>query len=80
MPVAYEFSNDYRVVQSSILGGSAVSGRSDLGQRVMNFARSLAPKPAPKTTRKEPAALDQRKYLEFFNVSPVRDKDIVWRG
>jgi hypothetical protein len=42
IPVAYQFSNDYRGVQGAILEGVPVPQRSSLGQSIMALARSLA--------------------------------------
>jgi pilus assembly protein CpaE len=72
IPVSYSFPNDYRRVQSSILGASPVSHDSDLGESILALARSLATHPVSKE------APVRRKFLEFFHVANVEDPDVVW--
>ncbi len=75
IPIAHQFSNDYRGVQGAILDGVPVSHRSNLGQSIMALARSLAPQPSGREA--EPA--HHRKFLEFFHVPSARDHETVWR-
>jgi len=75
--IAYRFSNDYSVVQSAILDGAPVSGRTSLGQSIMDLARSLA----PDQSHHAASAPEHRKFLEFFHVPSVRDHhEAIWRG
>jgi Flp pilus assembly CpaE family ATPase len=74
IPVAYQFSNDYRGVQGAILEGVPVPQRSSLGQSIMALARLLA----PAISRHDPP-LRQRRFLEFFHVPSARDQETVWR-
>ena len=74
MRISYRFSNDYAVVQNSILEGTPVSHHSSLGHSIMELARSLAPdgsRPYP--------PVEHRRFLEFFHVPTVRENEVVWR-
>jgi pilus assembly protein CpaE len=74
IPVSFRFSNDYKEVQNAILRASPVSQGSELGESVLNFARSLAPNGEPKQSPR------QRKFLQFFHVPHEEDMDVVWHG
>jgi Flp pilus assembly CpaE family ATPase len=75
LPIAYQFCNDYPGVQGAILDGVPVSHRSSLGQSIMTLARSLAPTTCPHDGQ----LARHRKFLEFFHVPSVRDRETVWR-
>lgn len=72
LPVSFAFSNDYFAVQEAILAGRPVSQGSDLGQNILNLARSLAPHLEPKKTSKP------RRFLEFFHVPRIAEADAAW--
>lgn len=73
-PVGFHFSNDYRVVQDSVLNGSPVPHDSELGKSILDLAHCLAPqfeaKPAP----------HHRRFLEFFRIPHESESDLVMRG
>jgi pilus assembly protein CpaE len=75
LPFAYEFSNDYAGVQSSMLEGVPVSQQSGLGKSIMALARSLAPAIA----RHDVPPPHKRKFLEFFRVPSARDRETAWK-
>jgi pilus assembly protein CpaE len=72
LPVSFAFSNDYFAVQEAILEGGPVSQGSDLGQNILNLARSLAPQLEPKKTSMP------RRFLEFFHVPRIVEADTAW--
>ena len=74
MPVAYSFSNDYGAVQGAIMQGSAIPHKSDLGESIVNLARSLA----PEGEQKAQVPASKRKFIEFFHV-PRSMGDLIWR-
>jgi Flp pilus assembly CpaE family ATPase len=75
LPIAHQFSNDYRGVQGAILDGAPVSHRSSLGHSIMTLAQSLVPERSD--ADHEPAR--HRRFLEFFHVPAVRDHETAWR-
>ena len=62
IPVSHSFSNDYRGVQDAILQASPVPRKSDLGESILNLAKSLAPQEEAKP------ASHQHKFLQFFHI------------
>ncbi len=78
MPIAHRFLNDYPVVQHSIMEGTPVPYRSNLGQSILELARSLKPGTGHAHGATHPR--EHRKFLEFFNVPDSRDHDTIWNG
>lgn len=64
-PVAAAFPNDYAAVRKSVIGGSAVSGTSALGEAVRAYAASLAPAAEPKDS-------GLLGYFRRFTAGPAR--------
>jgi len=51
-----------------------VAQESELGQSIMNLARSL-------TSHSEPGEVSkQRKFLQFFHVPQIKDTDEPWQS
>jgi pilus assembly protein CpaE len=73
LPVSQCFSNDYASVRHAILEGSPVPRNSDLGQSILNLAHSLASHLEPQKST------HRHKFLDFFRVPHVEDRDVVWR-
>ena len=74
LPLSFIFSNDYVGVDRAILNGSPVAQESELGQSIMNLARSL-------TSHSEPVEVSKpRKFLQFFHVPQIKDTDEPWQS
>jgi len=74
LPLSFIFSNDYVGVDRAILNGRPVAQESELGQSIMNLARSL-------TSHSEPGEISkQRKFLQFFHVPQIKDTDEPWQS
>jgi Flp pilus assembly CpaE family ATPase len=69
IPVAYQFPNDYKGVQTAILEAVPVIGDTELGRSIMGLARSLAPHLQAKE------APQPRKFLEFFRVPHTGEEE-----
>jgi pilus assembly protein CpaE len=65
-PVKYSFPNDYRRLNVAVEKGIGVEESSELGQHFNMFARAMAGVPV------ERAQHQQRKFLEFFTVTPSK--------
>jgi hypothetical protein len=74
LPVRFILPRDEPVIATAVVRGAAVDPRSKFGAQIEAIAKTISEAPAGKPLRATPG----RRFLEFFSVSPDRDRD-RWR-
>jgi Flp pilus assembly CpaE family ATPase len=64
VPIAHCITNSYDNVQKAIIGGSPVPHSSEVGQSILDLARSLV----ADLPLREIAPSHRRRFLEFFHI------------